>query len=683
MFNKIWDSRSDIIPLILIVFLTFIIGFYEPLWIPVCILLIGLLYYYNKKSLRSKEVRFNSYLDTVVRNIERTNHHAVQNLDIGMAVFAKDGKLQWKNELFSKYVGTKNLEGKRPEDVLPLPANAFDTLSVKDGERLIQIEDRYYNLKHCRVQTSEKGEKKGTGLMVYLSDVTDFELLRQKYDNEKLCLAYVRFDNYEDVMKGMSETTRANISGEVNEVLSKWAEEENGFISRSNKELCLIGFNQAVLRDLMEQKFPVLDSVREIHVGNKITPTVSIGIACEGDNLEELSQNAVKALDLALGRGGDQVVVAVDGGTQFFGGTTTVTAKSTRVRARIVAHTIHEQIIAADKVFVMGHMMEDFDSIGSAIGVAKMALSLQKETYIVVSGETDALDKIKEMLQRDELKLIQDDEQYLELMLEGPEAMAHITPGSLLFLVDHHRPMLCASKEVMEAIPKRIIIDHHRRAEDAIKETVLQYMEPSSSSTSELVTELVGYFNDRLEFTKGEATALYAGIVVDTKNFAVQTGERTFEAAALLRRSGADPTVVRQLFKDDMETFQIRSRLIAEAESPEPGLIVSVYEQAPKEAKSSVIAAQTADTMVAISGIYVSVVIVEYVDGSLGISARSDGTVNVQIIMEELGGGGHQTVAGVQLDNKRAVDIMPQIISLAKKQLEEIDNNEIDLTARY
>lgn len=258
--------------------------------------------------------------------------------------------------------------------------------------------------------------------------------------------------------------------------------------------------------------------------------------------------------------------------------------------------------------------------------------------------------------------------------------MAHITPGSLLFLVDHHRPMLCASKRGYGSDPETDHYRYHRRAEDAIKETVLQYMEPSSSSTSELVTELVGYFNDRLEFTKGEAAALYAGIVVDTKIY-VQTGERTFEAAALLRRSGADPTVVRQLFKDDMETFQIRSRLIAEAESPEPGLIVSVYEQAPKEAKSSVIAAQTADTMVAISGIYVSVVIVEYVDGSLGISARSDGTVNVQIIMEELGGGGHQTVAGVQLDNKRAVDIMPQIISLAKKQLEEIDNNESDLTA--
>lgn len=683
MFNKIWESFGDVISLALSVVLTIVIAYYEPLWLPFCIVLIGLAYYYNNRIQRSKEVRLNSYMDTVVRNIERANHHAVQNLDIGMAVFGKDGKLQWKNELFTKYTGLKNVDGKRPEEVLPLTANAFDTLSVKDGERRIQIEDRYFKMQHCRVQTTEKGDKKGTGLLIYLSDITDMELLQQKYDNEKLCLAYIRFDNYEDVMKGMNETTRASISGEVNEVLSKWAEEENGFIIRANKELCLIGVNQAVVRDEMERKFPVLEKVHEVHVGNKIIPTVSIGIACEGDNLEELGRNAMKALDLALGRGGDQVVVAIDGGTQFFGGTTTVTAKSTRVRARIVAHTIHEQIKAADKVFVMGHMLEDFDSIGSAIGTAKMALSLQKDTYIVVSGETDALSKIKEMLQRDELKLIKDDEQYIELMISGEEAMNRIVPNSLLILVDHHRPMLCASKEVMEAIPKRIIIDHHRRSEDVIKDTVLQYMEPSSSSTSELVTELVGYFNDRLEFTTGEATALYAGIVVDTKNFAVQTGERTFEAAALLRRSGADPTVVRQLFKDDMETFQIRSRLIAEAQSPEPGLVLSVYKDAPKDARSSVIAAQTADAMVSISGIYVSVVIIEYVDGALGVSARSDGTVNVQIIMEELGGGGHQTVAGMQLENKRAADVMPQIIALAKKQLEEIENNESDPTARY
>ena len=246
----------------------------------------------------------------------------------------------------------------------------------------------------------------------------------------------------------------------------------------------------------------------------------------------------------------------------------------------------------------------------------------------------------------------------------------------------HHRKILCASKAVFDHIPKRIIIDHHRRAEDAIKETVLQYMEPSSSSTSELVTELVGYFDERLEFTKGEATALYAGIVVDTKNFAVQTGERTFEAAALLRRSGADPNLVRQLFKDDMESFQIRSRLIAEAKSPETGLVIAIYEDAPKDTKTSVIAAQAADMMVSIAGIYVSVVIIVYEDGSIGVSARSDGTVNVQIIMEELGGGGHQTVAGVQLNDVKVEDVEKQIIALTKKQLEEIDNKESDLTTR-
>lgn len=325
----------------------------------------------------------------------------------------------------------------------------------------------------------------------------------------------------------------------------------------------------------------------------------------------------------------------------------------------------------------MGHTMEDFDAIGSAIGMAKMARSLGKETYIVVSGQNESVRKIAETLRSNDMKLMDEDDVYADIMVEEEEALKHISPKSLLVLVDHHRKMLCASQKVLDAIPWRIIIDHHRRAEDAIKNTTLQYMEPSSSSTSELVTELVGYFNDRLEFTKGEATALYAGIVVDTKNFAVQTGERTFEAAALLRRSGADPNMVRQLFKDDLDSVQVKSRLVAEAEMPEPGMVISVYENAPKEVKSSVIAAQAADTMINITGVCMSVVITEYsVDGSLGVSARSDGTVNVQIIMEELGGGGHQTVAGVQLKNISVEEVKKQIIALAKKQLEENEKEQ-------
>ena len=587
MFNKIWNFWNDMrVPLGIMAAFTIILTCYGWWWLPLGVGAMGGLYWYSRRCFYAKEIQFNGYLDTIVRNIERTSHNAVQNLDVAMAVFGQDGKLQWKNELFVEYAanaGTKNVDGKRPEEIFDLPENAFDALSIKDGERLLLINGRYYRLRHCRVQTGErsgKKEVKGNSLIFYLTDVTDFELLRQKYANEKLCLAYVRFDNYEDVTKGMGESTRANISGEVNEVLSKWAEEENGFILANNKESYLIGINQASLQDLMEKKFPVLEKIHEIQVGNKITPTISVGIACDGRSLEEVSLNAAKALDLALGRGGDQVVVAIGGSLQFFGGIATVAAKSTRVRARIVAHTVHELMLSAEKIFVMGHTMEDFDAIGSAIGMAKLARSLGKETYIVVSGQNESVRKIAETLRSNDMKLMDEDDVYADIMIEEEEALKLVAPKSLLVLVDHHRKMLCASQKVLEAIPWRIIIDHHRRAEDAIKNTTLQYMEPSSSSTSELVTELVGYFNDRLEFTKGEATALYAGIVVDTKNFAVQTGERTFEAAALLRRSGADPNMVRQLFKDDLDSVQIKSRLIAEAQTPEPGIVISVYNDA-------------------------------------------------------------------------------------------------------
>ena len=314
--------------------------------------------------------------------------------------------------------------------------------------------------------------------------------------------------------------------------------------------------------------------------------------------------------------------------------------------------------------------------------MAKLALSLKKETYIIHSEHSEYYDRIVEVLAKEGAVLSNNQTEYLNIAVDSEEALRLVTPKSLLIIVDHHRAVLSASQKVLEAVKARIIIDHHRRAEDIIGNTALLYLEPSSSSTSELVTELICYFDDSLDILPSEATALYAGIVLDTKNFAVQTGERTFEAAALLRRCGANPTLVRLLFKDNMEIVQKRARLVAEAKKPVDGLAISVYRNAPHDTGSSVIAAQTADTLVTIDGIAVSVAIVEYQDGSLGVSARSDGSVNVQLIMEELGGGGHQTVAGVQLADKRAKDIEPQIIALAKKQLEERDNNESNSAAR-
>lgn len=685
-FNRNINSKVDTnIYLLIIVLLSVIVCYLQPKLILPALFIFGVIYYFSRRNIINKEIFFSSYLDNIIRNIERTNHFAVRKLDVGMAVFSKDGKLQWKNALFAQWVGKKNIDGLKPEEILPLPANAFELLSVHDGEQTLQLEDRYYSMKYYSVQTQERHSKRAdtaSGLMLYLTDVTDYELLRQKYYNDRLCLAYVRFDNYEEVMRGLSETNIANLNGEINELLTKWAASHQGFICRMNKESSLLGFSQSAVLNMMDDKFMILDRVREIRSGNKIPPTVSIGVACDGVTLEELIGNANKSLYLALGRGGDQAVVLKDKNTQFFGGTSSVGAKSTRVRARIVAQTIHEQMQQADKIFVMGHMNEDYDAIGATIGMAKLSLSLGKTTYIVQSEHNAYYRRIAEVLDNENIILSDNETKYLDIVVSEQEALANITNKSLLVIVDHHRAVLSASKKLLEAVHNRIIVDHHRRAEDIIGDTVLLYLEPSSSSTSELVTELIGYFDDRLDITPAEATALYAGIVLDTKYFNVQTGERTFEAAALLRRSGANPNLVRQLFKDDMQLVQQRAKLIAGAKMPVAGLSIAVMYNAPNTTMSSVLAAQTADTLITIDGVAVGMAIVEYKDGSLGISARSDGSVNVQVIMEELGGGGHQTVAGVQLAGKRARDVEAQLIALTKKQLEECKTNESNSVAR-
>ena len=675
MFNKNWSFWGDNRVFILIIgFLVVIVGVYERLFLPVGIAILLGVYLFSRKLYKSKEAWFNRYLDTVVRNIERANNYAIQQLPIGIAVFENDGKLQWKNEMFQTWVAGKAIDGAYLKDILPPPDNNFETLSLRDAEKQIKLNDRFFKMTVRRIMTQENGDS-FTGLSIYLMDITDKERQRKKFDDERICVANLQFDNYSDVMKGLSESTRANVIVEVNKIISNWAEEMNGLFIRYDEDLYSVSFNKASLQECIKHKFDILDKVREIKVGNKIPPTVSVSVACEEKNLLLLGQKAQSGLDLALGRGGDQAVVSIAGEIQFFGGKNIVQAKSTRVRARIVAQAIHELMLSADKIFVMGHVNEDYDSLGAAIGVAKMAFSLSKEAYIVTSGQGYSLTKIKEMAE-------ERDAVYSSIIIDGSNALTQATSKSLLVLVDHHRAMLSASQEVLNAIPKKVIIDHHRRAEDLIKNVILLYLEPLSSSTSELVTELVTYFDDRLELNESEASALYAGLVVDTKNFAVQTGERTFEAAAYLRRHGADPGLVHKLFRDEMTTVLQRAKLVADSRTPISGLAVSVYKNAPSGDNTSVILAQAADELVTMSEIKVSVVMAE-TENELLVSARSDGSVNVQTIMEELGGGGHQTVAGVQLKGVHADEVEPQIIELTKKQMEERETNESNITARY
>lgn len=683
--------------LVVIVVLALVIILLKPSVFTIipCLLINVAAFYFARKNNESKELFYSSYVDNIVRNIERANHFAVSSLDIGMAVFSKTGKLQWKNETFAQWVGNTKLEGMGPEEILPLPEKmTFELMCVKDGELVLLLNDRYYLMRYSKVETQEKpvkgtDNKNTSGLMIYLKDITELQLLKEKYTNEHICLGYLRMDSYEDVMRGLTETEIASLNGEINTLITKWAAEYAGFVCRMNKETCLIGFTRSAIEYIEATEFDLLKKIRHLRVGNKIAPTISIGVDCDGATLEEMMRNANDILSQALARGGDQALVVKDGATKAYGATNVVTTKSTRVRVRLVANAIKEAMQKADRIFIMGHYDEDFDAIGSAIGVAKLAKALNKETIIVtsdISNKSNSISKIVSMLdvfwnkskgKSNEEDSGNEDVHYPELMLHEDEALTLVTPKSLLILVDHHRPSLCASKKLLDAISERVIIDHHRRAEDiVINESTLLYLEPSSSSACELVTELTGYFDNTLEFSAAEATALYTGIVLDTKSFVIQTGERTFEAAALLRRNGAEPNLVKDLFKDDFSAIQQRSKLIASAKMPLPGLSICVNKNVERCEAATILAAQTSDRMISVVGVLASFAISEFTDGSLGISARSNGLVNVQIIMEALGGGGHQTVAGGQLQNKRANDVLPVIIEMVRKQLDKINETE-------
>ena len=557
---------------------------------------------------------------------------------------------------------------------MPPPDNNFATLRLRDADKQIKIGDRIYKMLVRRIQITDNPEE-DTGLALYLADITDRERQKKRYEEERPVVAYVQFDNYDDAMKGLNENERASLIVDVTKAIGGWVEDVHGYFQKYTEDMFVVGMSRKGLTDTISKKFQVLDRVREIKSGNRVSPTISIGVAADGRNLAELSQKAQAALDLALGRGGDQAVVQLGDDMSFYGARGSVQAKNTRVRARIVAQAIHELMVGADQVFIMGHVNEDYDALGAAIGVAKMALTLNKSCCIVASGQGPSLKKL-ETVSKDQ------SDRYLSLFVTEEEALKRISSGSILVLVDHHRAMLSASPKILQSIRRRIIIDHHRRAEDAITDVMLQYMEPSTSSTCEMVTEILQYFENKLQLSEVEATALYAGILVDTKNFAVQTGERTFEAAAFLRRNGADPHMVSLLFKDDEHTVLTRARIITEMKQPLPGLAVAVHRCSCQDKDTPVIVAQAADELLTMDDIRASVVFSQNENG-VSISARSDGSVNVQVMMEELGGGGHQTVAGVQVKGVTAEELMPKVLELAKEQMKESDTDESNPAAGH
>lgn len=449
----------------------------------------------------------------------------------------------------------------------------------------------------------------------------------------------LQIDNLDDVLQGLDDTQRNSLQAETHRLLVAWGCRFNGFLRKFSEDTYIGVFSQAELERMISERFEILDEVRALRTGNKIPVTLSMGIAANGGTVTERGEKAQSGLDLALGRGGDQAAVYISGEVQFYGGKAKVVEKNTRVKARVVAHAIRELMKEAPAVFVMGHDGEDFDSLGAALGVARMARHIGKPVNIVVGEDGMSFEKLQELLP--------EYAEYAGMFISSKQAEEKITSQTLLFVLDTHRSFLTAAPSLLDKVERRVVIDHHRRSEDFIPSPMLVYLEPSASSTSELVTELLTYFDEKIELTRLEAAALYAGIVVDTKNFAVQTGVRTFEAASYLRRSGADPVLVRHLFRVDMDAIKLRAQILTGTQMLPGGVAIAAC---PAEVKNGqIIAAQAADTLLSIEGVRVSFVLFP-ADGGVGISARSNGEVNVQVVMEAFGGGGHQTVAGAHID---------------------------------
>lgn len=606
-----------------------------------------------------RERDLEEYFRDVVSYIKPVMNYAVDRMPVAILMVNEEGRLLWSNAELS----AKLSPAPHPEFGTPVkdfwPEMILKPIWGMTGEYIFRDKEISYRAEYRPVPL-----KDGSVLMAfYVTDVTELEQMRAELAAAQTVLAYIQIDNYDEALQSLVEAERSTLSSTITNMLDAWAKELGFLIQRLNEEKYVAVMERRALDQAIESKFDILDRVHSLQGSNKLPITLSFGVvAVEQQTVHDAARQALKTLELALARGGDQAAVSIEGKTQFFGGKSPAVEKYTRVKVRVVAHSLREQIEGSDEVFIMGHKNEDFDALGAAMGVARMVRFSKKPVHILLSDLNEGIDKFTErMADKPEYTSLFIHESALETMMPSPKA--------LLVIVDTHIPKMVASSRLLAAVSRKIIIDHHRRSEDMIETPQLSYIEPSSSSTSEMVSELTIYYADDLKLTRFDATALYAGIVVDTKHFGVQTGVRTLEAAAYLRKAGADPVMVRQLFREDYETNLTMAKAMAASTMYDGGLIVATCRE--PQPNIQAIAAQIADSLLYIEKVRMSIVVFQLTPDIVGISARAVGELNVQVIMEEFGGGGHQNVAGAQIKGGNLDEIEAKAVEVARKYIEE------------
>ncbi len=535
-------------------------------------------------------------------------------------------------------------------------ADIFALTGIKHGEFFSEdVNEKFLTLsrneKVFRIQVGYIGKEEQKRAIIYFYDITNYEKLKNMYNDEHVCMATINVDNYDELTSSTSEEKRLLLSTDIDKAVRQWASRGNASIIRYKENMYFMVFENAYLEKIIETKFSILDDIREIETEADFPVTLSIGIGAGGKNPAQTDQYAIAALDLALGRGGDQAVVKKGAKLAYFGGRMQTVEKGNKGKSRIIAHAIKQLVDQSSKVIIMGHRNPDMDSFGSALGIHRIVSNRNKDAYIVINNYFETLSEIYNQAKETELYQF----------INSEKAISLTDKDTLVVVLDTHRPSLVECKELLELSEKVVVIDHHRKAAECIENATLYYMEPYASSTAELVTEILQYSGDKKDVAKLEAEGLLAGISMDTNRFAVKTGVRTFEAASWLRRSGADTTTVKRFFQTDVDAFKIRANCIANAKIKENGIAYAVSNG--NHPDIQVINAQAADELLSVKDVRASFVAGIDERGTTVISARSLGELNMQTIMEKLGGGGHLTTAGAQ------VQVSPEE---ALMQIEEI-----------
>lgn len=624
--NKMYMIIIAVLILILIIYGHTLVGM-------ISVTLYGLLVVYNIKNTKYRKSEWKKFIEDFSAKLDNATRTTLVKLPFPMIIIGADGDILWYNHNFLTVLKGEDILGKNIKGMI----KEFNLRQVLDGKenvfRYAKLRSRYYDIYANVVDATENSKDKI--VILYFYDVTDVYKIVENIELNKETAMLIEVDNFDDVIKTIDEDKRPLIIAEIERTINSYAQSLNAMTRKYEENKYILSVQNKYIEKEMEKKFEILDNIREINMGNKFAVTLSVGVGRGGDSPMQNERYAVSAKELALGRGGDQAIVKNGEKLSFYGGKTKEVEKRTKVRARVIAHALVDLINESSKVFIMGHINPDIDCLGSAVGLYRAVNSLQKDCYIMFDQTNNSVKPI--------LEKIKSEEDYEGVFINSRECIENMDENSLLILVDVHSRGYVQNINVVDNSKRIVIVDHHRKSTDFIEGAILSYIEAYASSTAELVTEMLPYMVEKLKVKAIEAEALLAGIFVDTKNFCVKTGVRTFEAASFLRRLGADTIDVKKFFADDLDTYLKRAEIIKSAKVFN-NIAIAIC---PEEIEDPVLAAQAADELLNITGIQASFVFVKIKDEIL-VSGRSLADVNVQIILESLGGGGHMTMAGAK-----------------------------------